>query len=74
MYSKKNKTASFLSTRSKKIKQPNWGALFFIQADEGGLVCNQRARALYVIATESRMASRASVYKFVGLITYIPSE
>ena len=35
---------------------------FFIQADEGGLVCNQRARAWYVIATESRMASRTSVY------------
>ena len=44
----------------------------FIQADEGSLVCNQRACPLDVIATKSRMAPRASVYKFVGLITYIP--
>ena len=45
-----------------KNKQPNRVAYFFIQADEGGLVCNQCACALYVIATKSSMASRASVH------------
>ena len=45
-----------------KIKATILVALIFIQADEGGLVCNQCARALYVIAAKSRMASRASVH------------
>ena len=36
---------------SKKIKQPEWVAWFFIQADKEGLVCNQCALALHVIAT-----------------------
>jgi len=34
---------------------------FFIQSE--GLVCNQRARALYEIATKSRMASREARIK-----------
>ena len=46
----------------KKLSNPIGLLNFFIQADEGGLVCNQCACALYVIATKSRMASRASVH------------
>ena len=52
----------FFVKTCQKLKRPFEVALIFIQADEGGLVCNQRACALYVIATKSRMASRASVY------------
>ena len=44
----------------------------FIQADEGSLVCNQRARPLNVIATKSRMASRGSVYLLSLLLLFIP--
>ena len=56
------KVGIFFVKTSQKLKRPFEVALIFIQADEGGLVCNQRACALYVIATESRMASRASVH------------
>ena len=39
-----------------------WVADFFIQADEGGLTCNQCACALYVITTKSCMASRRNAH------------
>ena len=50
--------------RAKKIpSQQRWN--FFIQSE--GLVCHQRARALYGIATKSRMASRAARIKPIHL-------
>ena len=64
--------SSILITSSKKLKRPFGVALIFIQADEGGLVCKQCACALYVIATKSRMASRASVYYCRRLDTIHP--
>ena len=42
--------SSILGGASKKFRKLLLSE-FFIQADEGGLVCNQRACALYVIAT-----------------------
>ena len=55
---------SFLSTRAKKLSNPI-GLLNFLS--------KPTKEAWYVIATESRMASRRACI-FVGLITYIPSE
>jgi hypothetical protein len=44
------------------MKQPIRVASFFIQADEGGLAWHPCAGAWNGIATQSRMASRDSVY------------
>ena len=42
--------SSILITSSKKMKHPNRGALFFIQADEGGLAWHPCAGAWNGIA------------------------
>ena len=67
------KTMSSVSRRLQKIKQPNRVALFFIQADEGGLVCNQRAPRVVCNCDGVAYGITPGRACFVGLITYIPS-